>query len=151
MLKQKLSIIVLLCCLCCATMTAQSIKKLLKQGEDAMKMKDYSSAAQIYNQVILLDSSRIEYQVLFADASRLNYDEGTALHWYQKIYKKDNGKIYKEVPFYMATHLKTAGRYKEAKKLFDKYYKKQRNSNPNYKVERKHTQDDNLYFLARFL
>lgn len=128
MLKQKLSIIVLLCCLCVATMSAQSIKKLLKQGEDAMKMKDYSSAAQIYNQVILLDSSRIEYQVLFADASRLNYDEGTALHWYQKVYKKDNGKIYKEVPFYMATHLKTAGRYKEAKKLFDKYYKKQRNS-----------------------
>lgn len=128
MLKQKLSIIVLLCCLCAGTVGAQSIRKLLKQGEDAMKIKDYSSAAQIYNQVILLDSSRIEYQVLFADASRLNYDEGTALHWYQKIYKKDNGKVYKEVPFYMATHLKTAGRYKEAKKLFDKYYKKQRNS-----------------------
>lgn len=128
MLKQKLSILILLCCLCAGTLGAQSIKKLLKQGEDAMKIRDYSSAAQIYNQVILLDSSRIEYQVLFADASRLNYDEGTALHWYQKIYKKDNGKIYKEVPFYMATHLKTAGRYKEAKKLFDKYYKKQRNS-----------------------
>lgn len=128
MFKQKLYPIVLLCCLCAGTLSAQSIKKLLKQGEDAMKVKDYSSAAQIYNQVILLDSSRIEYQVLFADASRLNYDEGTALHWYQKIYKKDNGKVYKEVPFYMATHLKTAGRYKEAKKLFDKYYKKQRNS-----------------------
>jgi hypothetical protein len=128
MFKQKLYPVILLCCLCAGTLGAQSIKKLLKQGEDAMKVKDYSSAAQIYNQVILLDSSRIEYQVLFADASRLNYDEGTALHWYQKIYKKDNGKVYKEVPFYMATHLKTAGRYKEAKKLFDKYYKKQRNS-----------------------
>lgn len=128
MLKQKLSIIVFLSCLCIGSLGAQSIKKLLKQGEEAMAIKDYSSAAQIYNQVILLDSSRIEYQVLFADASRLNYDEGTALHWYQKVYKKDNGKVYKEVPFYMATHLKTAGRYKEAKKLFDKYYKKQRNS-----------------------
>lgn len=128
MFKQKLYPILLLCILCAGSLGAQSIKKLLKQGEDAMKIKDYSSAAQIYNQVILIDSSRIEYQVLFADASRLNYDEGTALHWYQKIYKKDNGKVYKEVPFYMATHLKTAGRYKEAKKLFDKYYKKQRNS-----------------------
>lgn len=122
------------CCLICCclifpgVLNAQSIKKLLKQGEEAMAMKDYSSAAQIYNQVILIDSSRIEYQVLFADASRLNFDEGTALHWYEKIYKKDNGRVYKEVPFYMATHLKTAGRYKEAKKLFDKYYKKQRNS-----------------------
>jgi hypothetical protein len=128
MFKLKPSYIILLCCLLSGSFYAQSIKRLLKQGEDAMADKDYSSAAQIYNQVILLDSSRIEYQVLFADASRLNYDEGIALHWYQKVYKKDNGRIYKDVPFYMATHLKTQGRYKEAKKLFDKYYKKQRNS-----------------------
>ncbi len=107
---------------------AQSIKRLLKQGLDATADKDYSSAAQIYNQVILLDSSRIEYQLLFANASRLNYDEAIALHWYQKIYKKDNARTYKEIPFYIATHLKTMGRYKEAKKFFDKYYKKQRNS-----------------------
>ena len=106
----------------------QSIKRLLKQGSEATAIKDYSSAAQIYNQVILLDSSKIEYQLLFADASRLNYDETVALHWYQKIYKKDNGRTYKEVPFYIAAHLKTMGRYKEAKKFFDKYYKKQRNS-----------------------
>lgn len=118
--------------LCCVFVTqglfSQNIKQLLKQGAIASNEKDYSSAAQIYNQVILLDSSRIEYQLLFADASRLNYDNDVALHWYQKIYKKDNGKTYKEVPFYIAMALKTNGRYKEAKKYFDKYYKKQRNS-----------------------
>jgi alkyl sulfatase BDS1-like metallo-beta-lactamase superfamily hydrolase len=69
------------------------IKQLLKQGLEANENKDYSSAAQIYNQIILIDSSKIEYQLLFADASRLNYDNETAFHWYQKIYKKDNGKI----------------------------------------------------------
>lgn len=133
MFKLKQCYVILLCCLFAGTVPAQSIKKLLRQGEDAIAIKDYSSAAQIYNQVILLDSSRIEYQVLFADASRLNYDESTALHWYQKVYKKDNGRVYKEVPFYMATHLKTAGKYKEAKKLFDKYYKKQRNSKDTFR------------------
>ena len=107
---------------------AQSIKQLLKQGVEAYSRKDYSSVAQIYNQIILLDSSNIEYQLLFADASRLNYDNDVSLHWYQKIYKKDNGKIYKEVPFYIAMQLKTNGKYKDAKKYFDKYYKKQRTS-----------------------
>jgi hypothetical protein len=107
---------------------AQSIKQLLKQGVDANSRKDYSSAAQIYNQVILLDSSNILYQLLFADASRLNYDNDVSLHWYQKIYKKDNGKTYKEVPFYIGMQLKTNGKYKDAKKYFDKYYKKQRTS-----------------------
>lgn len=115
---------------------SQGIKRLLKQGSDASIIKDYSSAAQVYNQIILLDSSNIEYQLLFADASRLNYDNSTALHWYEKIFKKDNGKIYKEVPFHIATLLKGVGRYKEAKKYFDKYYKKHRTSKDKERKQR---------------
>lgn len=116
-------------------MQAQSLKRLLKQGQEAMSNLDYSSAAQIYNQVILLDSSKLDYQVLFADASRLNYDNTEALHWYQKVFKIDNGKTYKEVPFYIAVQLKNIGKYKEAKKYFDKYYKKQRNSKDKTKKQ----------------
>ena len=99
---------------------SQGVKQFLKLGADATAKKDYSSAAQYYNQVILIDSSKIEYQLLFADASRLNYDNSNALHWYEKVNKKDNGKVYKEVPFYIATLLKGSGKYKEAKKYFDK-------------------------------
>lgn len=114
---------------------AQSIKQLLKQGSDAMSIKDYSSATQIYNQVILIDSSNVTYQLLFADASRLNYDNATALHWYEKIFKQDNGKTYTEVSFYIATQLKNTGKYKDAKKYFDKYYKKQKNSKDKTKKQ----------------
>jgi hypothetical protein len=114
---------------------AQSIKQLLKQGSNAMSIKDYSSATQIYNQVILIDSSNVTYQLLFADASRLNYDNATALHWYEKIFKQDNGKTYTEVPFYIATQLKNTGKYKDAKKYFDKYYKKQKNSKDKTKKQ----------------
>ena len=116
------------------TLFSQSTKQFLKLGAEAIENKDYSSAAQYYNQVILMDSSKIEYQLLFADASRLNFDNSVALHWYQKIYKKDNGKTYKEVPFYIATLLKGNGKYKDAKKYFDKYYKKQRNSKDKEKA-----------------
>jgi hypothetical protein len=35
------------------------------------------------------------------------------------IINEDNGKTYKEVPFYIAMQLKTNGKYKEAKKYFD--------------------------------
>jgi hypothetical protein len=118
-----------------ANTQAQSIKQLLKQGSDAMSIKDYSSATQIYNQVILIDSSNVTYQLLFADASRLNYDNTAALHWYEKIFKQDNGKTYTEVPFYIATQLKNTGKYKDAKKYFDKYYKKQKNSKDKIKKQ----------------
>jgi hypothetical protein len=131
---KKHTLFVIFCLLMSSGLFSQSIKSFLKQGSEAMSKKDYSSAAQIYNQVILIDSSKIEYQLLFADASRLNYDGDVALHWYQKIYKKDNGKTYKEVPFYIAMQLKTNGKYKDAKKYFDKYYKKQRNSKDKEKA-----------------
>jgi hypothetical protein len=131
---KKHTLLVITCLLMSSGLFSQSIKSFLKQGSEAMSKKDYSSAAQIYNQVILIDSSNIEYQLLFADASRLNYDGDVALHWYQKIFKKDNGKTYKEVPFYIAMQLKTNGKYKDAKKYFDKYYKKQRNSKDKEKA-----------------
>lgn len=137
MIKKHLYKFILLSCLLFSiTANAQKIKQLLKQGISANNNKDYASASQIYNQIILLDSSNIEYQLLFADASRLNFDNSTALHWYQKIYKKDNGKTYTEVPFHIATLLKNTGKYKEAKKYFDKYYKKQRNSKDKEKKQR---------------
>lgn len=115
---------------------SQTTKQFLKLGAEAMSKKDYPSAAQYYNQVMLIDSSDIEHQLLFADASRLNYDNNTALRFYEKIYKKDNGKTYTEIPFYIATLLKSNGKYKEAKKYFDKYYKKQRNSKDKEKKQR---------------
>lgn len=133
-MSKKIAYTLYLCLFVNLIINAQSIKHLLKQGSEAVSKKDYSSAAQIYNQIILIDSSKIEYQLLFADASRLNYDNDVSLHWYQKIYKKDNGKTYKEVPFYIAMQLKTNGKYKEAKKYFDKYYKKQRNSKDKEKM-----------------
>jgi hypothetical protein len=131
---KKHTLLVITCLYMSSGLFSQSIKSFLKQGSEAMSKKDYSSAAQIYNQIILIDSSKIEYQLLFADASRLNYDGDIALHWYQKIYKKDNGKVYKEVPFYIAMQLKTNGKYKDAKKYFDKYFKKNRNSKDKEKA-----------------
>jgi hypothetical protein len=133
-IKQLHILFLLMCFFFGTSLFSQSMKQFLKLGAEAIENKDYSSAAQYYNQVILMDSSKIEYQLLFADASRLNFDNSVALHWYQKIYKKDNGKTYKEVPFYIATLLKGSGKYKDAKKYFDKYYKKQRNSKDKEKA-----------------
>lgn len=132
---KKIAGLIIICFLNVCITQAQNVKLLLKQGAEAMAKKDYSSAAQIYNQLILIDSSEVEHQLLFADASRLNYDNAVALHWYQKIYKKDNGKTYTEVPYYIAAQLKGMGKYKEAKKYFDKYYKKQRNSKDKNKKQ----------------
>lgn len=100
-----------------------------------MAEKDYYSAAQYFNKLILIDSTEISYQNSYAEASRLNYDYDIAYHWYEKVLKRDNGKVYTETAFWMGSILKSKARYKEAKKLFDKYYKKQRNSKDKRKKQ----------------
>ena len=110
------------------SINAQSLKVLLKQGEEAMNDKDYFSAAQIYNRIILMDSANIDFQYKYATASRLNADVEIADHWYQKVFKKDNGKLYPETAFWLATIKKSEGKYKEAKKLFTKYAGKNKSS-----------------------
>ncbi len=100
---------------------AQNFKKLVKQGAGAMADKDYFSASQIYNQIILQDSTTLDYQYLYATASRLNYDNDIALYWYQKLYKIDNGKLYPETTFWIGELLKSKAQYKQAKKFFSKF------------------------------
>lgn len=105
---------------------SQSLKSLLKQGEEAMKDKDYFTAAQVYYQIMLRDSSNMDYQYKYATASRLNFDNDIALRYYQKVFKVDNAKLYPETTFWIGELLKTAGRYKEAKKMLNKFASKNR-------------------------
>ena len=100
----------------------------MKQGSGALAEKDFFAAAQIYNQVILLDSATLEYQYLYATASRLNYDNDIALYWYQKVFKADNGNNYPETVFWIGELLKSKSQYKQAKKFFTKFTNKNKKS-----------------------
>ncbi len=100
---------------------SQNLKTFLKLAQESVAEKNYYAAAQYYNQVILIDSANIDFQYKYADVSRLNYDIDIAEHWYLKVYKKDNGKQYPETPFWLGTILKSKGKYKDAKKYFQKF------------------------------
>src|ERR1035437_4808568 len=95
---------------------SQNLKKLIKQGDEAMGDKDYFSATQIYSQIILIDSTNLTYLYTYATVSRLNFDNDIALHFYEKVYKIDNGNNYPETPFWIGELLKSKSRYKDAKK-----------------------------------
>lgn len=107
---------------------SQSLKKLLKQATEAVTQKDYFSGAQLYNQVILKDSTNIEYQYLYATASRLNFDNDIAYYWYLKVFKVDNGNHYPETIFWLGELLKSKAQYKQAKKYFVKFTSKNKKS-----------------------
>lgn len=116
---------------------SQKTKTLIADGDKAFLEKDYFSAAGYYNRAIMQDSTDIAVQYKYADASRLNFDLAIAEHWYAKVFKKDaQGKLYPECAFWLATLKKSKGNYKDAKKMFDKYAKKNKKKKDSYFVKK---------------
>lgn len=116
---------------------AQKLKQLIADGDKAFANNDYFSAAIYYNQAINQDSSDMAIQYKYAEASRLNYDYDIADHWYSKVFKKDSqGKLYPECSFWLAMIKKNKGKYKDAKKMFDKYAKKNKKKKDSYYVKK---------------
>src|SRR3954469_2132484 len=116
---------------------SQKLKTLLASGDKAFAENDFLGASIYYNHAILKDSTDINIQYKYADASRLNYDYDIAEHWYNKVYKVDpQGKLYPECVFWIATLKKNKGKYKDARKLFDKYAKKNKKKKDDYFVKK---------------
>lgn len=116
---------------------AQKLKTLLASGDQAFADNDYFSASIYYNQAILQDSTDIEIQYRYAEACRLNYDYEIARHWYKKVFKADaQGRLFPECAFWLGTIEKNLGNYKEARKLFDKYAKKNKKKKNDYYVKK---------------
>jgi hypothetical protein len=116
---------------------AQKLKTLLADGDQAFADNDFFSASLYYNKALLQDSSDMVIQYKYADASRLNFDYDIAEHWYNKVYKADpQGKLYPECVFWIATLKKNKGKYKDARKLFDKYAKKNKKKKDSYFVKK---------------
>ncbi|MES2591255.1 MAG: SPOR domain-containing protein [Bacteroidota bacterium] len=116
---------------------AQKLKTLLESGDKAFADNDFFGAAIYYNQAILQDSSDMNIQYKYAEASRLNYDYDIADYWYSKVFKTDaQGKLFPDAVFWLATMKKNKGKYKDARKLFDKYAKKNKKKKNDYLVKK---------------
>jgi hypothetical protein len=103
---------------------AQKLKVLVAEGKKAIEVKEYYLAENYFKKAIGIDSSNIELQYLYAEACRLDLNFVVAARWYNKVYKKDNGKIYPDALLHLASCKKSNGRYKDAIKMFDKYAKR---------------------------
>jgi len=103
---------------------AQKLKTFLTDGKKAIENKEYFLAENNFKKAIGIDSTNMELQYLYAEACRLDLNYIVAERWYNKVYKKDNGKVYPDALFHLATCKKSNGRYKDAIKMFEKYAKR---------------------------
>jgi hypothetical protein len=138
-MKRKKYCVALLLVIMAPFVFAQKTKTIIADGDKSFAENDFFAASIYYNKAVLQDSSDMALNYKYAEASRLNYDYDIALHWYSKVYKNDaQGKLFPECVFWLGMITKNKGKYKEAKKLFEKYTKKNGKKKDTYYYKKAH-------------
>ncbi|MBI3134068.1 MAG: DUF1573 domain-containing protein [Bacteroidetes bacterium] len=106
---------------------AQSFVQLMDFADQKVVEGDYYYAIQYYKKAMDIDSNSVEVLWKYAEALRLYKDYPQAEYYYQKVYKKEESKIYPMSIFWLATMQHLNGKYnasleswKEAKKVYKK-------------------------------
>lgn len=108
------------------TAEAQKIKDYLKYGDEAFADGDYYGASLLYANAMAIDSNDFEIVWRYAESLRMYNEYEKAAYYYEKIYKKDKGKLYVDAIFWLGIMQKYNGDYREAVKTFkwvEKRYK----------------------------
>jgi hypothetical protein len=113
--------------LCSLPARSQSFVQMMEFADQKMAEGDYYYAITYYQQAMKIDSNSVEVLWKYAEALRLYKDYPKAEYYYEKVFAKEDAKIYPMSIFWLATMQHINGKYllsleswKEAKKVYKK-------------------------------
>lgn len=109
---------------CVFSSFAQSPADYLLMGDAEVERNNWPAAHGYYSQAFQLDSTSFDVQVKYAESLRNIKEYKTALYYYQEVYSKDEGKLFPEGLYWIASIEKLLGDYESAHRDFRKYVKK---------------------------
>ncbi|MFK7755692.1 MAG: DUF1573 domain-containing protein [Flavobacteriales bacterium] len=121
----------------CLAAQSQSWNDYYETGSEALERGDYYSANYYLEKCMELDSTVFDLNVKYAESLRLTKRYALAKLQYEKVFKKDKGKIYSLGQFKLAEMQYMTGEYKQAIRNFKKFKRK-----------KKKDVDDSFYALA---
>ena len=114
---------------------AQSIKRLMKNGDKAFDAKDYFTASELYEQAYKISPiEEATYKFALSEYNKRNYKKSVLL--FTQVAESSLSK-YPLSDFYIAMSLKSLGQYQRSTKQFHKYYKKHRRKRDYYTLKAK--------------
>lgn len=93
----------------------QGMKDYLEYADQNMQKGDYYNAIVHYKKAMDIDSSSVLLNWKIAEAYRRYKDYHQAIYYYDKVYKKEDAKIYPYSIFWLATLQKMVGDYDESR------------------------------------
>ncbi len=124
--------VLLFCLLMFGIAPAQTIRQYIRVANKMFDAGDYTNSALNYKAALAMDSSLIELHYKYAESCRMFLDYKTAEKSYNYVMLKDKTTQFPQAVFWNAMMKKQNGKYKDAKRLFDKYYKKNKKKKDDY-------------------
>ena len=128
-LKNTFTILLFICFV--NTTQSQTYVELIEFADKKVKEGDFYHAILYYNQAANIDSNSIELNWKLAEVNRYYKDYQKASYYYQKVYQKEQARIYPHSVFWLAKMLQYNGNYiyaKQAYKSAKKVFKRDRES-----------------------
>ncbi len=101
-----------------AAVQAQRVSDWLRLAEEALADGDVYGAQRYMEEVMALDSARAHHNYLYAEVLRSNHRYAKSAYYYNKIYRRDQGRQYPEAGIWLASMLKQQGKYPESKAMW---------------------------------
>lgn len=131
--------IIIISALYCSA-NAQSMEKLIKNGDAELEAGRYHQALSWYKQAFDSDTNSIDANFKYAEGLRLTKDFGKALWYYDKVYHKALGKLYPESLYWVAMLQKQTGNYRDAADSWKKVQKLFKKANSPENAKARHEQ-----------
>ncbi len=116
--------VTLMGCFCTLLSHAQTPAALIEKGDESYAAGQFEEAYAFFRQAYDKDSTVFDHIVKLAEATRMMKEYPEAIRLYQLAYDRDEGKLFPESVFWMATLKKMTGDLDGALLLFKKYTKK---------------------------
>jgi hypothetical protein len=125
-LARPIVVLLFLLFLCNSVVMAQSLEQWTAWGDAAMLRKEYYGASRFYAGALEMESGRMVLQWKMAEACRLSNQYDKAAELYDRVYRKDQGRTYKEALRWLGEMQLSLGDYDAAKSTWEKVLHKER-------------------------
>lgn len=118
--------IVLIIACCPFASHAQSIDQWIKWGDAAMTRGEHYGATRFYDGGLAIDAGRLSLQWKQAEACRLSHQYERAAPLYDRVYKKDQGRTYKDALRWLGEMQMCMGEHAAATQTWRKVLQKEK-------------------------
>lgn len=122
----------MLCLSSLPSLAQNELSKYLQIGDRKMVEGDFIYALNFYHKAMDIDSNTVEILWKMAEANRAYKDYSKAVFYYQKVYDREEGRLFPYSLLYLGLMQKQAGKYDGAIDTFKKAKKKYAKSKGDY-------------------